>query len=112
MEARTKVKNIPFSRSLDLVKLVAYRPGRVVNRAILKNDRLSITLYAFGRGDGFDTYAASGDSLVQVLDGDVFFNIGGKEITCGPGQMVAIPADVPHTLTAIKRSKVILTLIR
>jgi quercetin dioxygenase-like cupin family protein len=112
MEARERIKNIPFSTSLELVKLVAYRPGRVVNRRILNSDRLSITLYAFGRGDGFDTYAASGDSMVQVLDGDVFFNIGGKEITCGPGQMVAIPADIPHTLTAIKRSKVLLTVVR
>lgn len=112
MEARGRIKNIPFSAPLELADLVSYRPGRVVNRTLLKNDRLSIVLYAFGRGDGFDTYAASGDTMVQVLDGDVFFNIGGKEVTCGPGQMVVIPADIPHTVTAIKRSKVLLTVVR
>lgn len=112
MEARDRIKNIPFSTSLDLAGLVTYRPGRVVSRTLLKNDRLSIDLYAFGRGDGFDSYAAPGDSLFQILDGDVFFNIGGKEVTCGPGQVLAVSADVPRTLTAIKRSKVLLTVVR
>lgn len=106
------IKNISFSEAHTLVDLVDYEKGRVVSRTFTQNEGLSLTLFAFDAGEGLSTHAASGDAMVQVLDGEVLLTIGGKEVAAKTGEIVVMPADIPHSVNAVKRFKMLLTVVK
>ena len=112
MEKPILIKNIAFSEPLDLAGLVEYGEGRVVSRTFAQNSSVSLTLFAFDAGEGVSTHTAPGDAMVQVLDGEALVTIDGKEMTAGPGQVVVMPADIPHSVTAVKRFKMLLTVVK
>jgi quercetin dioxygenase-like cupin family protein len=112
MDNQVFIKNIPFSETLRLAELVAYEEGRVVSRTFAQNTALSLTLFAFDAGEGVSTHTAPGDALVQVLDGEATVNVDGKEMTVSPGEVVVMPANVPHAVTAAKRFKMLLTVVK
>jgi quercetin dioxygenase-like cupin family protein len=112
LEKSVLIKNIPFSEPQNLAELVDYEAGRVVSRTFAQNQGLSLTLFAFDAGEGVSTHTAPGDAMVQVLDGEAIVNIDGKESTVGAGQVIVMPADIPHAVTAGKRFKMLLIVVK
>jgi len=112
MEPSVLIKNIDFSEIHNLADLVDYEGGRVVSRTFAQNPTLSLTLFAFDAGEGVSTHTAPGDAMVHVLDGEAVVNIDGKEMTASTGQVVVMPADVPHSVTAVQRFKMLLTVVK
>jgi len=112
MDKPILIKNIPYSEPHVLVDLVDYEKGRVVSRTFAQNEGLTLTLFAFDEGEGLSTHAAPGDAMVQVLDGEVMLTIGGKEVVAKAGEVVVMPADVPHSVKATKPFKMLLTVVK
>ncbi|UCD33429.1 MAG: thioredoxin family protein [Desulfobacterales bacterium] len=112
MDKPELIKNITFSEPHHLAELVAYEEGRVVSRTFAQNPALSLTLFSFDAGEGVSTHTAPGDAMVQVLDGEALVNIDGTEMTVATGQVVVMPADIPHSVTAKKRFKMLLTVVK
>jgi small redox-active disulfide protein 2 len=112
MDKPMLIKNIPFSEPHTLAKLVDYEKGRVVSRTFAQNQSLSLTLFSFAEGEGLSAHTAPGDAMVQVLDGEAVVNIDGKEMTVTKGQVVVMPANVPHSVFAAKQFKMLLTLVK
>jgi small redox-active disulfide protein 2 len=107
-----RIKNIPFSKPHNLNELVTYKEGRVVSKTFAQNSALSLTLFSFDAGEGLSRHTAPGDAMVQILDGEAVVNIDGKEMTVSKGEVVVMPADIPHSVTAVKRAKMLLTLVK
>jgi len=112
MSETTLITNIPFSEAQELVGLVDYEDNRVVSRTFAQNEAVSLTLFAFDSGEGLSTHTAPGDAMVHVLDGEVMITIGGKDVSARAGQVVVMPADVPHSLRAKQRFKMLLFLVK
>ncbi len=112
MDKEILIKNIAFSEPLNLAEMVDYEQGRVVSRTFAQNSFLSLTLFAFDQGEGVSTHTAPGDAMVQVLDGEAVVNINGEKMTVCTGQIVVMPADIPHSVTASKRFKMLLTVVK
>jgi len=112
MDKSVFIKNIAFSDVHYLTELVDYEAGRVVSRTFAQNSSLSITLFAFDKGEGLSTHTAPGDALLQVLDGEAVVSIDGKEMTVQAGQVVVMPANVPHSVTGVVRFKMLLTVVK
>lgn len=112
MTQQNVIKNFPFSEAHRLVELVDYSEGKVVSRTLAQTESISLTLFAFDGGEGLSTHSASGDALVQVLDGEVLLTIGGKEVVAKTGEVVAMPMNVPHSVQATTRFKMLLTVIK
>jgi quercetin dioxygenase-like cupin family protein len=106
------IKNIAFSEPLQLTDLVGYEEGRVVSRTIAQKPAVGVTLFAFDKGESISTHTAPGDAMVQVLDGQALVNIDGRELTVSAGQAVVMPANVPHSVTAVQRFKMLLTVVK
>ena len=103
---------IPAGEALDLASLVDYAPGSVVSRQLAKNDAGTLTLFAFDAGQGLSEHSAPFDAAVQVLDGEAELIIGGKTVPAKAGQLVVMPANVPHAVKAPGRFKMLLTMLR
>jgi len=112
MDKPVFIKNIAFSGVHSLAELVDYEAGRVVSRTFAQNASLSMTLFAFDKGEGVSTHTAPGDAMLQVLDGEASVNIDGQEMTVQAGQVVVMPANVPHSVTGVVRFKMLLTVVK
>jgi quercetin dioxygenase-like cupin family protein len=108
----TFLKNIAVAEPLILMGLVDYQQGRVVSRTFVQNQVISLTLFAFDQGEGLSSHSASGDAFVQILDGEALITIGGKDVTVKAGEVVVMPANVPHSLEARMRFKMLLVVVK
>lgn len=95
-----------------LVDLVGYQDGSVVSREIISKKTGTVTLFAFDEGQGLSEHTAPFDALVYVLDGEAEIVISGKPLRLKAGEMTIMPANKPHALKAIKKFKMVLTMIR
>ena len=95
-----------------LADLVDYQAGSIVSRQIVKAKTGSVTLFAFDAGEGLSEHTAPFDALVHVLAGRAEATVGGKTMPVDQGLVVLMPANVPHSLKAEQRFKMLLTMIR
>jgi quercetin dioxygenase-like cupin family protein len=96
----------------SLLDMVGYQDGAVVSRTLIDRKTGTVTLFAFGEGQGLSEHTAPFDALVQVIDGEVEITISGKPFRLGPGEIIVMPANEPHALKAVGRFKMVLTMIR
>ena len=102
----------PKSEVLHMADLASYQEGSVVSRQITKEDAGNITLFAFDEGQELSEHTAPFDALVHVLDGEVEVKISGKPYLLKAGQVIIMPANLPHALKAIRKFKMLLTMIK
>ena len=101
-----------IAQPVKLADLADYQEGSVVSRTIINKKTGTVTFFAFDEGQGLSEHTAPFDALVYLLDGEVEVVISGKPLQVKKGKMVIMPANQPHSLRAIKRFKMILTMIR
>jgi quercetin dioxygenase-like cupin family protein len=101
-------KNIPQR----LVDFVSYQKGSVVSKTLIERKTGTVTLFAFDKGQALSEHKAPYDALVCVLDGEAEITIGGETVLVKAGEMLIMPADIPHALKAVAPFKMMLTMIR
>ncbi len=106
------IKNIPFSTPINITELVDYEEGRVVSRTLSSKPHVNITLFAFDKDEEISAHTSPGDAMVQVLDGEALINIDGEKIIATKGQVVVMPANVPHSVGAKSQFKMLLTVVK
>ena len=111
-ETAPKLKGLSGAEVAKAAELVNYQDGAVVSREIVKRPTGSVTIFAFDEGEGLSEHTAPFDALVQMLEGNAEIMIGGQPHQLQGGEMILMPAGQPHALKALKRFKMILTMIR
>lgn len=71
-----------------------------------------VTLFAFDVGQGLSEYTAPFDALAHLLEGEAEIVVSGKPLPTKAGEAVFMPAHQPHSLKALTRFKMLLTMIR
>jgi quercetin dioxygenase-like cupin family protein len=114
MEANKKRKNVEklVAQAVRLIDLADYQEGSIVSRTIIDKKSGTVTLFAFDEDQGLSEHIAPFDALVYLLDGEAEVVISGKTLRLKEGEMVIMPANQPHALKAVKKFKMILTMIR
>jgi quercetin dioxygenase-like cupin family protein len=100
------------SEILSINSMVEYQTGAVVSRQITKAEGGNVTLFAFDQGQELSAHTTPYDALVHVLDGEVEITISGKPFQLKNGEAIIMPANEPHAVKAIKRFKMLLTMIK
>ena len=105
-------KGLEMAKTVNLECLVDYAEGSVVSRTLQEACGGTLTVFAFSDGQGLSEHSAPFDAVVQVLDGTAEITIGGVPNEVAKGQLIIMPADVPHALRAVTPFKMLLTMIR
>ena len=105
------MKNIPKGEPVDLRDLVPYQEGQVVSRTLAQNEHVSVTIFAFEKGEEISTHASGGDAMVTTRDLVCRFTVGGAAHTLTQGQSLVMPAQVPHAVYGQERFKMLLTVV-
>mgnify|MGYP000885546004 CR=1 FL=1 len=101
-----------IGKTLKTVDLIEYQEGAVVSREIIRKETGTVTIFAFDKGEGLSEHTAPFDAMVQVVDGKAEIIIDGKSNILDAGEMIIMPANIPHALNAMERYKMVLTMIR
>jgi quercetin dioxygenase-like cupin family protein len=96
---------------LDPKGLIAYQQGSVVSRMLVSKPAGTITLFAFDAGEGLSEHTAPYDAIVTVLDGEAEITVANNGFHLTEGQMIIMPAHIPHAVKAEKRFRMMLTMI-
>ena len=105
------LKNIEKSTVLTLKEQVAYQPGQVVSKTLAQNDALSVTLFAFDKGEEISTHESGGDAMVTCLDGVGRITIDGVEHILHEGESIVMPARHPHAVYGQGQFKMLLVVV-
>lgn len=89
-------KNIAKKEKITLADQIEYQAGQVVSKTLVQNDKVSMTLFSFDKGEEISTHAAAGDAMVTVLDGTGSFTVGGEVFILNAGETLIMPKDIPH----------------
>ena len=100
-------------RALNLKTLVDYSAGAVVSRTLFKKDKGNITLFSFDKGQGLSEQTSPFDAVIEVVEGEGTFIIDGQPQTVKAGEMIIMPANIPHDVQAAEAPfKMLLIMIR
>ena len=105
------IKNIEHEEIVRLADEISANTGQVVSKTLAQNSCVSITLFAFSKGEEISTHASGGDAMVLVLEGRGRFTIDGREHFCSAGESIVMPAGKPHAVYAAEDFKMLLTVV-
>ena len=107
----TGIKNMEQAAVLTLKELVAYQPGQVVSKTLAQNDALSVTLFAFDKGEEISTHESGGDAFITCLDGVGRITIDGVRYELHEGESIVMPARHPHAVFGQEHFKMLLVVV-
>lgn len=105
------MKNYDIATVLTMKGQVAYQPGQVVSKTLAQNDAVSVTLFAFDKGEEISTHESGGDALVLCLDGEGRITVDGVEHILHEGESILMPARHPHAVFGQERFKMLLVVV-
>jgi quercetin dioxygenase-like cupin family protein len=101
-------KGIPVNMNTS----IDYATDAVVSKTLLDKKAGTLTLFSFDVDQGLSEHTAPYDATVQVIDGEAAITIAGETQTVKAGELIIMPANIPHALRAEKRFKMLLIMIR
>ena len=110
-QAQSK-REMPIAEVVRFLDLVNYQEGAVVSRTLMNRTTGTVTLFAFDDGQGLSEHTAPFDALAYLLEGEAEITVSGKPLRTTAGEAVLMPAHQPHSLKALSRFKMVLTMIR
>lgn len=105
------MKNIDKAEVLVLKEQVAYQQGQVVSKTLAQNEAMSVTLFAFDKGEEISTHKSDGDAFVTCLDGVGRITIDGVEYELTQGRSIVMPAGHPHAVYGKEQFKMLLVVV-
>lgn len=102
-------KNINKNEVLGLAETVDYQAGQVVSKTLVQNELMSMTIFAFEKGEEISSHKSGGDAMVTVLEGVGQFTVDGEVRTLKKDQTLIMPKGLPHAVFAVERFKMQLT---
>ena len=95
-----------------LSQMVDYRKGSIVSRTLLDKEAGTITLFAFDVEQGLSTHTAPYDAMVYLIEGKADITIGDDTFILEEGELIIMPAHIPHALRATCQFKMMLVMVK
>jgi quercetin dioxygenase-like cupin family protein len=101
-----------IGKAVEMSGLVSYHSGSVISRTLVDRKMGTITLFSFDAGQGLSEHTVPFDAFVQIVDGVADVTIDGKIHRVSTGEFIIMPANIPHSLKAVEKFKMMLVMIR
>jgi len=111
-ENRPMINKIPHNETIRLADQIEMITNRKTSKSLVQHETLTLTLFALDAGQQIARHTATGDALVQILDGEALITIDQTEYTVKKGESIVMPAEIPHALEAVEAFKMLLTVVK
>jgi quercetin dioxygenase-like cupin family protein len=102
----------PVGEGFNLKEYISYADDAVVSKTLIDKGIGNITLFSFDKDQGLSEHTSPFDAVVHILDGEAEITIGGEKRNVKTGEMIIMPANIPHALYAQEKYKMLLTMLR
>lgn len=104
----------PFSTStvFKLAESVIYADSSIVSKTVIKKNTGNISLFAFAKNEGLSEHTAPFDAMVYVFDGKAEIIINQVSHYVSAGELIIMPANIPHAVKAFENFKMMLIMIK
>jgi quercetin dioxygenase-like cupin family protein len=99
-------------RVFSLKDLVTYQEGAIASRMIVNKPAGNITIFSFDENEKLSEHTAPYDAVVTILEGECVVTVSGRSHTMKEGDTIIFPANAPHAVSAIKKFKMMLVMIK
>jgi len=106
------MKDTNSPQKKELKSLTDYQEGSIVSKTIVDKQNGSVTTFAFSEGQKLSEHTAPFDAMVMIVDGEAEIIIDKNVNHLSEGEMIIMPANIPHAVNANKKFKMILTMIK
>ena len=96
------MKNINKAKVMVLKDQVSYQEGQIVSKTLVQNESVSITLFAFDKGEEISTHESGGDAFVTI---------DGVKYELHEGESIVMPAKHPHAVYGKEQYKMLLVVV-
>ena len=106
------VLNACPAKNRQVAGLVEYAVDSIVSKTILDKPVGTVTLFAFDKRQKLSEHTAPYNAIIQVLDGVGQIIIDGVTNDVCAGEVIIMPANVPHAVVAREKFKMLLIMVR
>lgn len=90
--------------------LISYEEDKIMNIAVVDNDKMKLVVMAFDEGTRLSEHAAPGEAIVFALDGEGVIEYEGQEHLIKAGENFHFAKAALHSVKATKKFKMALLL--
>jgi quercetin dioxygenase-like cupin family protein len=95
---------------LSLKDETQFAPNGIVSRTLLRTPHSRVILFGFAEGQELTEHTSTQNALVQVLSGECEVSLAGKPNHLKSGDLLFMPASLPHAVRATKQFSMLLSL--
>ncbi|SDL22693.1 cupin domain-containing protein [Halarsenatibacter silvermanii] len=95
----------------NIQETIEYQKNSIVSKTVIDMDTGTVTLFAFDEGQNLSEHSAPHEAMVHVIDGVGEYTIGSETHRVKAGEMIVMPADIPHSVRAPEKFKMVLIMI-
>ena len=106
------IRNMEFNKVINLEDLVPYGEKTINSMMISLKNSLNSAVFAFDKEEMLSEHSAPADALVYVLDGELEIFINKIAHKVKKGEMILMPANIPHALKALEKAKMLLIIVK
>ena len=111
-KTKSEARELVPGQKAILASLISYQTGSVVSHTIMHHNAGTVTLFAFDERKGLSEHTAPYDALLHLLEGEAEVTIAGNRNLMQQGEAIILPAGKPHAVQALRKCKILLTMIR
>jgi quercetin dioxygenase-like cupin family protein len=91
--------------------MAEFEDGRVKPVSVLKSTGANVVVFSFDNGAVLREHTTLQPVMLQALEGALTVQIAGQELMLYPGDLLHIEPSVAHSVTAVERSRLQLTVL-
>lgn len=96
----------------DLVSNLEIPDEGTLSKVLYSDDQIRVVGFAFDEGQELSEHTATIPVVVQVVSGRFRFDAGDQSWEIGPSSWMHLDASEPHSVVALERSRLLLTLLK
>lgn len=102
--------DVAQERILSLTDETKFTANGIVSRTLLRTASTRVVLFGFAEGQELTEHTSTQSAVVQILSGECEFSLGGKPHTAKAGDLIYMPPNLRHAVSATKQFSMLLTL--
>lgn len=102
--------DITQEKVLSLAEETKFAANGIVSRTLLRAANSRGVLFGFAEGQELTEHTSTQSAVVQILSGECEFSLGGKSHTAKAGDLIYMPPNLRHSVSATKQFSMLLTL--
>ena len=102
--------DVTQEKILSLAEETKFAANGIVSRTLLRTANSRVVLFGFAEGQELTEHTSTQSAVIQILSGECEISLAGKTHAVKAGQLIYMPPNMPHAVSATKQFSMLLTL--